>query len=322
MARLTKKCAILIREQEDHGEDFMNALITGATGLIGRRLVERLERPVVLSRNTERAKASLGEAVGSVFAWNPSSEPAPAEAFEDVDVVFNLAGESVGEGRWTKAKKQRILDSRVDGTRHLVETIHGLQRPPRVLVSASAIGFYGPCGDEVLDESAPVGEDFLAQVCQAWEAEAAKARDAGLRVVCTRIGVVLATDGGALAKMLTPFKLGLGGRLSHGRQIMPWVHVDDVVGLLIHAAQTEAIDCPMNTTAPTPVSNREFTRTLARVLRRPAIFPMPAFVLKLLLGEFAEAVLASQRVIPKQAQETGFKFQYPELEDALKALQK
>ena len=298
----------------------MKALITGATGLIGRRLVERLERPVVLSRNVERAKTALGESAGPVFAWNPSHDPPPAEAFEGVDAVFNLAGESVGEGRWTKAKKQRILDSRVNGTRHLVETLRGLQRPPRVLVSASAIGFYGPCGDEVLDESAPAGDDFLAQVCRAWEAEATKARDAGLRVVCARTGVVLATDGGALGKMLTPFKLGLGGRLSHGRQIMPWVHVDDVVGLLMHAAQTEAIDGPMNTTAPTPVSNREFTSTLARVLRRPAFFPMPAFVLKLLIGEFAEAVLASQRVLPKRAQETGYEFRYPQLEEALRAL--
>jgi uncharacterized protein (TIGR01777 family) len=298
----------------------MKALITGATGLIGRRLVERLEQPIVLSRDAERAKAALGEAVGRVFAWNPSAEPAPADAFEGVDVVFNLAGESVGEGRWTKARKQRILDSRVLGTRHLVETIRGLDRRPRVLVSASAIGFYGPCGDEVLDESAPAGSDFLAEVCQAWEAEAAKARDAGLRVVCARIGVVMATEGGALEKMLTPFKLGLGGRLSHGRQITPWVHVDDVVGLLMHAAETEVINGPMNTTAPTPVSNREFTSTLARALRRPAIFPMPAFVLKLLLGEFAEAVLASQRVIPKRAQETGYEFRHPRLEDALKAL--
>ena len=298
----------------------MKALITGATGLIGRRLVGRLQRPVVLSRNVERATETLGDAAGPIHTWNPSSQPAPAEAFEDVDVVFNLAGESVGEGRWTKSKKKRIFDSRALGTRHLVETINRLDRPPSVLVSASAIGFYGPCGDEVLDESAPAGDDFPAQVCQAWEAEATAARDAGLRVVCARIGVVLATGGGALSKMLTPFKLGLGGRLSHGRQITPWVHVDDVVSLLLHAAKTEAIDGPMNATAPAPVTNREFTRVLARVLRRPALFPVPAFAIRLLIGEFAEAVLASQRVVPKRAQETGFEFQYPQLEGALRAL--
>ena len=232
--------------------------------------------------------------------------------------MFHLAGESVGEGRWTAAKKQRIRDSRVIGTRRLVEGLAALEQKPRVLVVASAIGYYGSRGDETLDESSAPGDDFLAQVCRDWEAEARAAEKLGIRVVNTRFGIVLG-NGGALKKMLLPFKLGAGGRLGNGRQWMSWVHVDDVVGILLAAAIDEQYRGPVNTVAPTPVTNREFTRVLASVLHRPAIFPVPAFGLRLVVGEFAEVLLGSQRVLPKAAQRAGYAFHYPELAEALRA---
>jgi uncharacterized protein (TIGR01777 family) len=255
----------------------------------------------------------------AAFAWDADKEMPPAEAFEGVEVVFHLAGEPVAEGRWTEEKKRRIRDSRVVGTRHLVERLAQLSQRPRVLVSASAIGIYGDRGDEVLDEHSSPGHDFLAEVCQGWEAEAMKAADLGIRTACARIGIVLGEEGGALAKMLTPFKLGVGGRLASGHQYMSWVHVDDVVGLLWHAALTEGLSGPMNTVGPQPVTNREFTKTLAGVVHRPAIFPAPAFALKLALGDFAEILLASQRVLPRKAQQTGYQFVYSDLQTALAA---
>jgi uncharacterized protein (TIGR01777 family) len=296
----------------------MRALVTGATGFIGGRLLEKLTQPAVLSRAPELALRRLGNKVG-VHGWDPAAGPAPAQAFAGVDTVFHLAGEPVAEGRWTAAKKQRIRQSRVEGTRNLVAAIESLPERPKILVSASAVGFYGDRGDEMLEETSAPGQDFLAGVCREWEAEALRAASLGIRVVTARIGLVLGPSGGALARMLTPFKLGLGGRLSSGRQWMPWVHLDDLVGLLLHAAGNAAISGAMNAVGPAPVTNREFTETLATVLNRPAIFPVPAFAIRLMFGEVADVLLGSQRVLPKVAERTGYRFRYPMLPHALRA---
>ncbi len=296
----------------------MRALVTGATGFLGRRLVKRLGRPVVLSRDPGLVRRVLGEDV-EAFRWDPQGGPAPVEALRDVDTVFHLAGEPIAEGRWSAAKKDRIKDSRVLGTRNLVTAIESLSPRPRVLVSASAVGYYGDRGDETLDESAAPGGDFLAEVCQSWEAEANRASTLGVRVVTPRNGIVLDRAGGALAKMLTPFKLGLGGRLGSGRQWMPWIHLDDLIGMLLHAVEKNEISGAMNAVGPAPVTNREFTRTLASVLERPAIFPVPAPALRLAFGELASVLLGSQRVVPRVAEKTGYHFLFPDLVSALRA---
>lgn len=298
----------------------MKALVTGGTGFVGRRLLRLLDSPIVLSRDAERARRSVGGQAGRVLAWDPADGPPPAEAFDGVDVVFHLAGESVAEGRWTAAQKQRIRDSRVLGTRHLVAGIARAERRPRVLVSASAVGYYGDRGDEELTEESPPADDFLAEVCIAWEKEALAAAEAGLRVVTARTGIVLGAGGGALGKMLTPFKLGAGGPLGNGRQWMPWIHVDDLARLYLHAADTESIRGPMNSVAPNPVRNAEFTKALGRALHRPAFMPAPYFGLRLAFGEFAKVLFASQRVLPQVALETGFRFEYPEINAALAAI--
>lgn len=296
----------------------MRALITGATGFIGRSLVERLERPVVLSRRPARALELLGDV--EAYAWEPEAGPPPAEALRGVEVIFHLAGEPVAEGRWTAAKKERIRWSRVGSTRNLVAALEASPARPRALVSASAVGFYGSRGDEILEESAPPGGGFLPAVCLAWEAEALRAQRLGVRVVTPRIGIVLGKGGGALARMLLPFKLGLGGPLAGGRHWMPWIHLDDVAGLLLHAARTEELRGPVNAVAPAPVTNCEFTRALARALHRPAFFPVPEFALRLAFGELASVLLASQRVAPRAAEKTGFRFEFPALDQALRAI--
>lgn len=298
----------------------MRALVTGATGFLGKKLLSRLERPVVLSRDAAAASARLGSAV-RVFAWDPQRETAPPEAFSDVDVVFHLAGESVADGRWTAAKKSRIRDSRILGTRNLTDTIRRLVRRPQVLVAASAIGYYGDRGDEILDETSPPGVDFLGEVCTAWERESQAATEVGVRVVNARLGLVLGKDGGALPRMLTPFRLGLGSPLGNGRQWMSWLHADDVIGLLLLAAQRTDLRGPLNATAPQPVTNREFTKALGRAVRRPTFLPpVPSAALRLLLGEFAGVLLASQRVLPRRAQAAGYTFVQPSLEEALQSL--
>jgi len=280
-------------------------------------LLRQLDHPIVLTREPSRAKDLPGkvQAVG----WNPAAGPPPREAFEGVDTIFHLAGESVAEGRWTRAKKERIQQSREVGTRNLVLGIEQCANRPKLLVSTSAVGYYGSRGDTVLDESAQPSDDFLGRVCLVWESEAQRATALGVRVVNPRVGVVLGDNGGALAKMLPLFKFGLGGRLGDGRQWMPWIHVDDVVGLMLHAADHESIRGPMNTVSPNPVTNREFTRELGAVLHRPTIFPAPALGLRLMLGEFADILLASQRVVPRVALETGYHFHYSDLEAALRA---
>lgn len=295
----------------------MRALVTGATGFIGRHLLRRLDRPVVLSRFAERTRHELAEHQPQVFAWNPTAEPPPAEAFRGVDAVFHLAGESVAAGRWTKARMARIRESRVAGSRHLVEALDKLTERPKVLVSASAVGYYGSRGEEVLTEESPPEDDFLAEVCRAWEREAMKAQEFGVRVVTPRIGVVLGRGGGALQKMLTPFRLGLGGPLGSGKQWMPWIHVEDLVRLLIFAAEHENLRGPVNAVAPGIVRNKEFTKTLGRTLHRPAFLPAPYVGLRLLFGRFAKVLFASQRVEPRAATAAGFEFRFPNLGDAL-----
>ena len=295
----------------------MKALITGATGLVGRSLVRQLAEVAVLGRDSSRARAKLGAV--RAFAWQPQAGPPPAEAFAGIEVVFHLAGEPVAAGRWTEDKKKAIRESRVVGTKNLVEAMRSLAQPPAVLVVASAVGYYGDRGDEDLVESSAPATSFLAEVCSAWEAEAAKASALGVRVVMARTGIVLASAGGALARMLPAFRLGLGGHLGNGRQWMPWIHLDDVVGLLLHAARCEAVEGPLNVVSPNPVTNRDFSRTLGQALSRPALLPVPRLGLRALFGEMSQILVASQRALPKVAQDTGYRFAYDELRPALDA---
>jgi len=297
----------------------MRALVTGATGFVGKRLLAKLQRPVVLSRDATQAAKKLERFGANVYAWDPQGGSPPADAFDGIDTVIHLAGDSVAEGRWTAAKKASIRDSRVMGTRNLVAGLRKLPKKPQVLVSASAVGWYGSHGDEELTEASPPAKDFLADVCAQWEREATAARELGIRVVPIRIGIVLGEKGGALGKMLTPFQLGLGSPLGSGQQYMPWVHIDDLVELMLFAAREASVAAPLNGVAPNPVTNREFTKTLGRVLGRPTFFPpVPGFMLKLMLGEFAEVLLGSQRVVPRAAQAANFQFKFPELEPALR----
>jgi hypothetical protein len=296
----------------------MRALVTGATGFIGRKLVSKLDHPVVLTRDSDRARAILGANVTAIL-WDPVTGPPPSDALHGIEVVFNLAGENVGEHRWTRKRKAAIRESRVSGTRYLVAGIEALRDRPRVLVSASAVGYYGDRGDETLDETAAPGSGFLADLCLAWEAEARKAEALGLRVVTPRFGVVLGPGGGALSKMLTPFKMGVGGRLGSGRQWMPWVHLDDAVGFLLLAATSAGVSGPLNAVAPAPATNREFTKALGTALGRWTIFPMPGFMLRVAVGEFASVLLSSQRVVPRAAEKAGYAFLHPALDGALQA---
>jgi len=293
----------------------MKSLITGATGLVGRRLVETLPSPTILTRSPKRAAASLGPV--PAHPWDPLSGPPPIKAFRDVEAVFNLAGEPVSQGRWSAEKKRAIYDSRVVGTRNLVAGLAQLQRKPKVLVSASAIGIYGDRGDEVLDETSQLGRGFLAQVCIDWEREAMAATELGIRVVCVRTGIVLSSSGGALARMLTPFRLGVGGRLGSGTQWMSWIHIGDLVGLLLHASRSKTLNGPLNAVSPEPIRNSEFTRSLGQSLRRPTFLPMPKAALRMAFGEMSEIMLASQRVVPRVALESGYSFAHSDLSSAL-----
>lgn len=295
----------------------MRSLIIGGSGLIGRALLAREDDAIVTSRTA--TVCGLPSHTRQV-RWDPMRETLSREALEGVDAVFNLAGEPVASGRWTTERKRRIRESRVIGTKNLVEGIRRLDRRPPVLVSASAVGYYGDCGDRELTESSEAGDDFLADVCAQWEQSSHEAESLGVRVVCVRIGIVLAPGGGALARMLGPFKLGLGGRIGSGRQWMPWVHIEDVVGVLQHASGNVSVSGPMNAVAPNPVTNSEFTRTLGRALHRPTLFPVPNAVLRLAFGEMGGMLTASQRVAPRSAQLSGYAFRYTELGSALDAV--
>jgi uncharacterized protein (TIGR01777 family) len=297
--------------------------VTGATGTIGRAviqaLLERGDSVVALSRDAGRGRSALGDGV-EVHEWrDPKGEPAPAEAFAEVEGVIHLRGEPVAQ-RWTDDAKREIRDSRVLGTRNLLAGLRGAGPRLRVLVGQSAIGYYGARGDEPVDESAEPGDDFLAGVVVEWEGSLREGtEELGLRAPVCRTGVVLSPSGGALEKMLTPFKLGVGGPVAGGRQYLPWVHIDDVVGALLFALDSPDADGPLNVTAPTPVTNKEFSKALGRALHRPAVMPVPSFAIKLLYGEMATIVTTGVRAEPKRLLELGYPFRHPELDEALKA---
>lgn len=299
----------------------MKVLITGATGLIGRSLCASLSDKgntvIGISRSPETAH---GVAAAELKKWDSDSAPFPTEALAGVDAVVHLAGEPIVAHRWTDNQKKRIRDSRVLTTRALVDGFRGLDVKPAVFVCGSAVGFYGNRGDELLDEAAPPGNDFLSDVCQEWESEAARASELGIRVVQLRTGVVLSADGGALPKLLAPFKLGVGGKLGSGKQWFPWIHIDDIVCVFCHALNTSSLAGPINGAAPEAATNAEFTRQLARVLHRPAFLPVPEFALRVLMGEMADALFASQRVVPKAALDSKYEFRYPHLATALESL--
>jgi len=294
--------------------------ITGATGLIGPRLVRELQEGgwevSVLTRDPERARAKLGDV--EAHKWDLMSEPAPAAALEGRDGVIHLAGEPVAQ-RWSAAAKRAIRESREQGTEHLVAGLRAAEQRPKVLVSSSAIGYYGPHGAEPIDEEAPPGVDFLAEVCRAWEAAAEAAAELGMRVLVIRTGVVLDGDGGALEKMLPPFKLGVGGPVAGGRQFVPWVHADDVVGIMTAGLADERWSGVANATAPVPVTNSEFSKALGRALHRPAVLPVPGAALRLLYGEMAEIITGGARVVPARPLMLGYAFRHPELDEALRS---
>ena len=294
----------------------MNVLISGASGLVGSALAAELKKEghqvLRLVRSTPKSSDEV--------QWDTERGIHDVSSLA-VDAVVHLAGESIAEGRWSAAKKQRILESRKQGTRALCESLAKMTSKPKVLVSASAIGYYGDRGNEALTESSTSGSNFVAEVCREWEAATQPAVDAGLRVVNVRIGVVLAAEGGALKKMLLPFQMGAGGKLGSGDQMMSWVALQDVVGILRHGIETEGLAGPVNATSPNAVTNLEYTKTLGRVLGRPTIFPMPAFAARLAFGQMAdELLLASSDVKPKVLQDTGYTFRQPELEDCLRSV--
>jgi uncharacterized protein (TIGR01777 family) len=289
----------------------MKITVTGASGLIGAKLVERLR-----ARGDDVTTLSRNPSSPGAVAWRPEDEPAPTSALAGRDAVVHLAGEEVAQ-RWSDDAKRRIRSSRELGTRNLVAGIEAAEPRPRALVASSAVGYYGPHGDERVDEQAPPGRDFLAEVCVIWEREARRATDFGLRVVNVRTGVVLARGGGALAKMLPFFKLGVGGPVAGGDQYLPWIHVDDVVGIYLAALDGDDWDGPVNASAPEPVTNTTFSKALGRALHRPAIAPVPAVAVRVLYGEMAEIVTQGQRVIPQRALALGYMFAYSDLDKAL-----
>ncbi len=294
----------------------MQIAVTGSSGLVGSALVP------YLTTGGHRVTRLVRRSPGSQeVAWDPAEGIKELSWLEGVDAVVHLAGENIAAGRWTEARKAEIRRSRVERTRRLCESLARLGRRPKVLASASAVGFYGDRREEILTEDSAPGGDFLARVCQEWEAATEPASQAGIRVVHLRFGMILSAAGGALKKMLLPFKLGAGGRIGSGAQYMSWIAIDDAIGAILHALSAGSLMGAVNAVAPVPVTNAEFTRVLARVLSRPAVAPMPAFAARLAFGELADALLlSSQRVMPTRLQASGYRFQHPELAGALRYL--
>lgn len=292
----------------------MKILISGSHGLVGTALIKALETEHhEIFQLVRHAPGSRSE-----IEWSPDRYSIALARIEGFDAVVHLAGESIAEGRWTDEKKKRIRESRVKGTKLLGDALANLSNPPRTLVSASAIGYYGDRGDELLTEESAPGEGFLSEVCVEWEEGTALATKKGIRVVNTRFGIILDANGGALAKMLPPFRMGIGGRIGSGKQWMSWIALDDVVGGIKFALTNEVLRGPVNFVAPNPVTNSEFTKTLGKALSRPTLFPIPAFGLRLLFGEMADALLlSSQKVEPSRLQAAGYQFQYSDLQPAL-----
>ncbi len=292
-------------------------LVAGSSGFVGSRLVPELESRgfhVVPLVRTDQAPSGR-------ISWSPASGRLNPSALDGAYAVVNLAGAGIAEHRWTDSYKQMLRESRLDSTRTLVQAMERCESPPSVLVNASAIGFYGDRGDEVLDETSPRGTGFLADLSAEWEETALAAQSLGVRIVLLRFGVILGPGGGALQRMLLPFRLGLGGRLGSGRQWWSWVSLDDAVGAAVFALETNALEGPVNVTAPDPIRNRDFTRVLARRLRRPALFPAPALALRALLGPMAaELLLSSTRVLPKALEGAGYEFREPDLDHTLGVL--
>jgi uncharacterized protein (TIGR01777 family) len=300
----------------------MRVVITGATGTIGsavaRALRARGDEAVALSRDARRGAEKLGAGI-DVREWPDPTRDAPTAALAGADAVVNLLGEPL-EQRWTAEAKRRMRDSRVLGTRALVDALKALppEQRPRTLVSQSAVGYYGPTGDRPLDEDAPAGDDFLAGLVKEWEAEAAAAAEM-MRVVRTRSGVVLAPQGGALAKMLPFFRLGIGGPVAGGRQYVSWIHLDDAAAALLRCLDDEELEGAVNVTSPEPVTNAELSRALGRALHRPAVLPVPGFAVRILYGEMAQIVTTGQRVLPARIQRAGFEYRHPRIDAALSA---
>ena len=296
----------------------LNLVVSGASGLIGSAVVARLRASGHRVRRLVRRTAAAEE-----ISWDPATGKIESAKLEPVDGVIHLAGENIGT-RWTRAKKARIRESRTRGTRLLSEALAKLARPPSCLISASAVGIYGDRGNQILTESSAPGDpsrDFLVSVCREWEAAADPARAAGIRVVHPRFGVVLSPEGGALRKLLLPFRLGLGGRMGSGEHWMSWVALQDVTDAISHLLSAEALQGPVNVSAPEPVTNRDFTRVLGRVLRRPAVLPVPALALRAVLGEMADrTLLSSARALPVRLLESGYRFTHPDLEGALRSM--
>jgi uncharacterized protein (TIGR01777 family) len=299
----------------------MKVAITGATGFVGRRLVERLQeqghQPLILTRNPAAAQRAFPTL--EIIAYTPTESGSWQQAIAGCDAVVNLAGEPIAESRWTPKQKQEILNSRQLGTQKIVEAIAQANPKPAVLVNASAIGYYGTSETATFDETSPAGKDFLAEVCQAWEAEAKKVKDAGVRLVILRLGIVLG-NGGALAKMIPPFKLFAGGPLGTGRQWFSWIHRDDLVNLILEALNRPDIEGVLNATALNPVRMSELCQTLGKTIERPSWLPVPSFALEALLGEGAKVVLEGQQVLPKRTTRYGFEYQYPTLKQALEEI--
>ena len=296
----------------------MKVLISGGSGLVGTALTQalRAEGHTVAHLVRPGGDASPGD-----VRWDPASSFVNLDAMTGTDAVVNLNGASIGGGRWSPPRKKLLRSSRIDSTRVLEDALSRMKQRPRVFVSASAVGYYGDRGDEILTESSSSGNDFLAILARDWETEARRAESLGIRTVITRFGIILSDQGGALPRMLTPFKLGAGGRLGSGKQWMSWVALEDVVGALRSAIASDQLSGPVNVVAPNPVRNTEFTQVLASVLHRPAIFPAPAFALRLALGEMADALLlSSQRVEPAQLSANRYAFRFENLEPALHAI--
>lgn len=298
----------------------MKLVIAGATGFIGSPLcAQLLQNGHTLTLLTRHAPPDGSTPAKTWRHWTPAIPSEWEALFDGIDGVVNLAGEPLAAKRWTEKQKRRIQLSRIDTTRGIVDAIARAKRKPSFLINGSAVGYYGPHGDEILTEETPAGNDFLSSVCRSWEAEAQRAESMGVRVIRLRTGVVLGSHGGALAKIVLPFKLFVGGPLGSGSQWMSWIHLEDEVGLILHVMETPHAAGAVNATAPNPATMGDFCRTLGKVMHRPPWAPVPGFVLRLALGEMADMLLTGQRVIPATAQKLGYKFRYPNLYEALKA---